>query len=106
MDCDASRKHNEMWTIMWEYSDLEPGRVAGFPTPGSSQTNEARQLLHYQYLLKFDKAVQKLDDGHSFMKSHLPPPGQKAVSYIRQQLLHLAAVWNDGILVSCPDPIQ
>ncbi|KAL5474980.1 hypothetical protein EMCRGX_G027021 [Ephydatia muelleri] len=46
-------------------------RVAGLPTPGSSQTDEARQLLRYQYLLKFDKAMQKLDDGHSFMKSHL-----------------------------------
>ena len=44
-----------------------------FPQQGARRQMKLTNhpLLHYQYLLKFDKAMQKLDDAHSFMKLHL-----------------------------------
>ena len=46
-------------------------RVAGLPTAGSSQTNEAHQPSTPALSVPVKVSMQKLDDGHSFMKSHL-----------------------------------
>ncbi|KAL5491249.1 hypothetical protein EMCRGX_G016497 [Ephydatia muelleri] len=54
-------------------TDQDGNEWLDFPQQGAHRQMKLTNhpLLRYQYLLKFDKAMQKLDDGHSFMKSHL-----------------------------------